>query len=546
MALSDEKLMLLEQVTYMDKNVYTALGWKYPDDQENIMTRIREMEESDISKLDNLKVKSDEMTGAEWQDIIHAIKSDNELLSYNCVEYNKDAGAYCFANNNNEAVVAFRGTLRSNNEWPDNAVSLCTADTPAQIVALNYVNKLSRYDSVSLVGHSKGGNKAQYCAILADQVNIDKCVSMDGEGFSIEFLEKYESQIAANGSKISDYSYKKDFVNIFLNDVPGSKQIYCDGTASGIRNHFSNSMFELVQTSDGWHVVYTPTEQNESMKILHDFSCYLCNNMPQSDRREVAEFLAKILDMAIVKGDTDKIADYILKNPDCAALVAGYLIKYMEENHIGTGPIKALLEEFGLADVKIKGIPLLKIIQEAIDLAKCDDGHWDIVDEEEVAIDIVLGVGGIFSDDFKKIQQMKKKLKEGYKQADETIRENRKNRSGGIFEGIRNTLNGALNTIIESAKITVTPEQLKAQSAQFDSLKLSYDTLSNEIVSLIDNANNALSKNMKNNMQMKVKTLKDDLNGISDLLESGARAASTAAITYESIDKALAKQISTL
>ena len=51
---------------------------------------------------------------------------------------------------------------------------------------------------------------------------------------------------------------------------------------------------------------------------------------------------------------------------------------------------------------------------------------------------------------------------------------------------------------------------------------------------------------MQNNIQMKVNILKDNLSGISDLLESGARAAGTAAINYESIDKALAKRISKL
>lgn len=548
MAVSDEKLMLLEQVTYMDKDVYNKLGLTYPDDRTQILQKIQSLDDNTIGKLDGLKVDGTSITGAEWKDIIMAIRSDKELANYECVDYNQDAGAYCFANSEtNEAVVAFRGTLSLNDEWPDNVISLCTSDTPAQVVALDYVNNLSQYDSVSLVGHSKGGNKAQYCAILADQVNIDKCVSMDGEGFSIEFLDKYEAQIAANSSKISDYSYKKDFVNVLLNDVPGSKQIYCDGTASGARSHFSNSMFELVQTSDGWHVVYTPTEQNESVKFLHDFSCYLCNNMPKSDRREVAEFLAKIIDMAIVKGDTDKIADYIMNNPDCAALVAGYMIKYMEENNIGIKPIRALLEEFGLANVKIFGFPLYMWISQAIDLARCDDGHWDIVDETEVFFDVIFGVGGIFSDTSKKIKKIKDKLKEGYKKANKTIRESREKRSGSIFEEIRNTVNGAFNTIIiESTKITVNPEQLKAQSDQLDLFKQSYDSIRDDIISIIKSTNDSMSVNMQNNIQMKVNILKDNLSGISDLLESGARAAGTAAINYESIDKALAKRISKL
>ena len=537
MAVSDEKLMLLEQVTYMDKNVYTTLGLKYPDDQGEILNKIRELNENDISKLDNLKVQSDDITGAEWKDIIHAIKADNELSSYSCVDYNKEVGAFCFVNSDtNEAVVTFRGTLNAA-EWKDNALSLTTADTPAQIAALNYVNQLTQYDSVSLVGHSKGGNKAQYCAILADQVNIDKCVSMDGEGFSIDFLEKYETQIAANGSKITDYSYKSDFVNILLNDVPGSKQVYCDGTATGIRNHFSNSMFELVQTGDGWHVVYSPTEQDKNMKLLHDFSCYLCNNMPESDRREVAEYLADILDMAVVQGKTDKIADYILKDPDCATLVAGYLVKYMEENHIEKKEIDALLKEYGLADVKIKGFSLSFIIDNAAGIAKSDNDHLDKYDVVEIAANVVLE---------KKFKEILKKLKKGYKQADKTVRENRKKKTKNIFEEHENILNDIRNSVIESAKIVVTPEQLKAQADEMDNLQVSFESLSEEIKKVIETANSSLSENMMNNMLKKSTYMTDSLKKISDLLYSGARAANTAATTYGSVDKELAKQIANL
>lgn len=40
---------------------------------------------------------------------------------------------------------------------------------------------LESYDSITVTGHSKGGNKAQYVTVLSDKV--DRCISMDGQGF---------------------------------------------------------------------------------------------------------------------------------------------------------------------------------------------------------------------------------------------------------------------------------------------------------------------------------------------------------------------------
>ena len=46
----------------------------------------------------------------------------------------------------------------------------------------------------------KGGNKAQYVGILSDKV--DRVLSLDGQGFSKEFVEKYQDLIDKNRHKI--------------------------------------------------------------------------------------------------------------------------------------------------------------------------------------------------------------------------------------------------------------------------------------------------------------------------------------------------------
>ena len=56
----------------------------------------------------------------------------------------------------------------------------------------DYIENLP-YDSITVAGHSKGGNKAQYVTVLSDKV--DRCISMDGQGFSQEFIDKYYAEI---------------------------------------------------------------------------------------------------------------------------------------------------------------------------------------------------------------------------------------------------------------------------------------------------------------------------------------------------------------
>lgn len=533
MAISDEKLMLLEQITYMDANVYKTLGWDYPGDMNQIMNNINNLSDEQLVNLDTLQVDSTDITGSEWKGILSAIKADNELSALECTGYDGKVGAFCFTNpDTNEAFVTFRGTMDENGEWKDNVDQLSMADTPAQIAALEYVNGLKGYDSVTLVGHSKGGNKAQYCAILADEgVNVDRCVSMDGEGFSIDFLQKYESQIKQNGSKITDYSYKKDFVNPCLNDVPGSRQVYCEGDDQGslARQHFSNTMFEIVETEDGYQIIYAETEQDPTMKFLHGFSCYLANSMPLKERKKISKFLNGVLDI-VRSGDVDKkqLEEYFLANQESATLVAGYLVKYMDEQGISNENIKNVLDEFGLSNVKIQGYDLYTIITWARKLAKCDDGHLDWTDVVEVGVTIKGG---------KTVQELEKNLKKGYKKANENVQTARQ-KGGGLWYD--NKINKEVGN---KRMIVVTPELLKSQADEMNQLMTQFNTLSAELKLAIDSSSKAMSQNMQCGISARIGLLKARIVIIADMLSTGAQAAQMAASSYESIDQSLAKQI---
>ena len=142
---------------------------------------------------------------------------------------------------------------RSPAEWKDNFQGGSVTDQPDGVSTLQQERalewyqsqNLDGYDSVTVSGHSKGGNKAKYVTIMDD--SVDRCLAFDGQGFSDEFIEKYEDKIAENQYKIHNHNVDGDYVNILLNDV-GDKTYYKGynyGDGKFLENHCPNTYMIL-------------------------------------------------------------------------------------------------------------------------------------------------------------------------------------------------------------------------------------------------------------------------------------------------------------
>jgi len=167
------------------------------------------------------------MDVTEWKTVFAHIKNDKKLCSYVVTNYENNAKtgmrAACFvdnAKNPTDINVAFRGTS-SDNEWHDNGAGMYVSDTPEQIASANYINKLpeSYGNKLTVTGHSKGGNRAQYVTIATDRVG--RCVSYDGQGFSQQFIQKYGDKIEERRRWIKSISAKEDPVNALLQPIAG-------------------------------------------------------------------------------------------------------------------------------------------------------------------------------------------------------------------------------------------------------------------------------------------------------------------------------------
>lgn len=180
------------------------------------------------------------MNDDECRAILQAIeKSPNlsqlELVRNEELDYKKfsDARILTFKNDDT-AVVIFHGT-EGDQEFKDNLDGAFTSDTDAQKGALNYIDQLHDkmgFDKISVIGHSKGGNKAIYTAVLSDYV-ID-CTAFDAQGFSPEFMAKYYRQIKNKKNNITLISSDKSFVNALLFQIAGTIQYLSTEGLSGI------------------------------------------------------------------------------------------------------------------------------------------------------------------------------------------------------------------------------------------------------------------------------------------------------------------------
>lgn len=121
-----------------------------------------------------------------------------------------------------EAVFTYRGTAAS--EWVDNAIGLYQKETPQQLEARAYFETTceelrlrEKGYEITVSGHSKGGNKAMYVAITSP--HVDRCVALDGQGFSDEFVDFYAADIKERASKIKLIAADKDYVHALGNVV---------------------------------------------------------------------------------------------------------------------------------------------------------------------------------------------------------------------------------------------------------------------------------------------------------------------------------------
>lgn len=240
--LNEEQLLLLDNMMY-----YAGAAPSEEASVEEIVKGMIEAAEAGNTELFSGGFESDLDRVVE---IGKAILEDPTL----CDLYVRDSintdgvRASCFVDASGEATIAIRGTGGTYQAWSDNFQGAYQSDTTEQIAFGEFVKRQAeKYSDITITGHSKGGNLAQYATVVCGDA-IDRCVSFDGQGFSDEFLRKYSKEISENADKIKSICASEDYVNILLFSIAG-ETVYLNADVDNFVNN--HSPYDLWKTNSG-------------------------------------------------------------------------------------------------------------------------------------------------------------------------------------------------------------------------------------------------------------------------------------------------------
>ncbi len=212
--------------------------------------------------------------------------------------------ACAFTKPDESVSIVFKGTGKS--EWIDNGEGLSGIPeentyifykkdgreegrktvyndfaTDQQVSALNWfyltVAKCGwdKDTGITVSGHSKGGNKAQFVAINSDLPQL--CISFDGQGFSPEALsalqKKHGAQYEKRRQSIYSFAAENDYVNVLGEPLVPPSNMYYFKSRGGV--HY----MEAILTSRG--KLRRQCEQGKTSAHVQTLSRELMKKPPQ-------------------------------------------------------------------------------------------------------------------------------------------------------------------------------------------------------------------------------------------------------------------------
>lgn len=358
--LSVEQVLLLNNLMYMTNQApLQEIAGTEGETVEDYIGRIQ------TENLEGNQDYGSYMTGDDWKNLIQAVKNDEELMKMqiadthvSAVEDGVGGGVSAvFVNpDTGEAVVVFRGT--GSLEWKDNFVGGGLTDagdgvsTRCQEEALKWYQSLDldRYSTVTVTGHSKGGNKAKYITVRDD--SVDRCLSFDGQGFSDEFVNKYGDEIARNQEKITNSNVDSDYVNLLLNDI--GQTDYYEGFDYGeggfLENHCPNTFFDFRE--DGSYQMISGV-RDERMEVLDEFLNSYLRSLSPEEKQGMLEMIGELVEGGFNGASANDILDILVddKNIEYASELIAYTMEYKKQKPELVDTVRSVLQEMGMDNV---------------------------------------------------------------------------------------------------------------------------------------------------------------------------------------------------
>lgn len=302
--LTEEEYML-----YLSTIIYSGAFQdrnKKPINLENYPTigaAVKEWDTSDLPTEDS--DGNAMMSKEEWEQVRSSILN-NEAFANTTILNIEDNDpldrSMTVQDGNGNLIIVYRGT--AGGEWPDNGVGAYgnVSDTVQQQKALDYYNRMKELygenaANIFVTGHSKGGNKTMYVTALGEDVTHG--YAFDGQGFSSAFMAKYLQEIQNNKDKITNISSQYDYVNILLYSIAGTRyftdtplgidwnNLDADSVSALLKQHSPISLMSVDENGNLALNNYDGIEQDPVMTLLGEFTCYLSDNMDETDFQDI-------------------------------------------------------------------------------------------------------------------------------------------------------------------------------------------------------------------------------------------------------------------
>ncbi|MCH4168333.1 MAG: DUF2974 domain-containing protein [Streptococcaceae bacterium] len=286
------------------------------------------------------QVRIEKYSVAESKAFFQALCNDKQLSRYYIQRFDQNAGVRnaCFTDDlflPTDVNVIFRGTGNAD-EWRDNGEGGYLSDSECQRAAATYITQLPKNfgNSMTVSGHSKGGNKAQYATIITDR--IERCISFDGQGFSKQFLEKYALEIKAKKNRISSISAANDYVNILFYPI-AARQVYIDTEqfADFTDYHYPEIILEAN------HLRPT-TVQNGRLKVIGEYTQWL-QETPQLSKQAKKQIYLSLTQVIAKRGKNLSMTAWLDAVLSISDLSIGYFDNFMRDKLSRTNPNYKLL-----------------------------------------------------------------------------------------------------------------------------------------------------------------------------------------------------------
>ncbi|MDO5574792.1 MAG: DUF2974 domain-containing protein [bacterium] len=288
--LTDKELLLLSNYMYMDVSVTKG-------SIKDILASVQDADGNiDPSRISASGGIDDEGTLTILNEM-NAASDDFKALRITEVVNSEGIRGACFENTAGEGTVVFRGTGGGYQSWVDNILGGYQKDTAMQKEAADFINQqCGRYSNLTVAGHSKGGNLAQYVTVMCGN-QVDRCVSYDGQGQNRNFILSNSEKVRQAQGKITSISAHNDFVNILLTSIAG-REIFVQNKGHGKEAH---SMVRLLTDNEFDPVTGRFVSFQDQDPGIRELKAYLGNGvilldeLPSGISKEVYSTLAGIL-----------------------------------------------------------------------------------------------------------------------------------------------------------------------------------------------------------------------------------------------------------